>query len=132
MSENVDKVRRAYEAFNRGDSEGMVADIAPDFEYVATGTVPGVEGTYRGVEGLRQFLESFWGEFDEPRVEIRELIEAGDQVVAALTFQGRGKQSGVETKWDLWHVLTLRDGLAVRQQAFTSESEALEAAGLSE
>ena len=132
MSENVEKVRRAFEAFNRGDSEGMVANIAPDFEYVATGTVPGVRGAYRGVEGLRQFLESFWGEFDEPRVEIRELIEAGDQVVAALTFQGRGKQSGVETKWDIWHVLTLRDGLAVRNQAFTSESEALEAAGLSE
>jgi ketosteroid isomerase-like protein len=130
--ENVEKVRRAYEAFNRGDSEGMVADVAPEFEYVGTGLIPGVGGAYSGAEGLRQFLESFWGEFDEPRVEIRELIEAGDQVVAALTFQGRGKQSGVETKWDLWHVLTLRDGLAVRQQAFTSESEALEAVGLSE
>ena len=26
--ENVEIVRRAFEAFNRGDSEGMVADIA--------------------------------------------------------------------------------------------------------
>ena len=43
--ENVEKVQRAYEAFNRGDSEGMVANIAPDFEYVATGTVPGVRGS---------------------------------------------------------------------------------------
>ena len=128
--ENVERVRRAYEAFNRGDSEGIVADIAPEFEYVATGAIPGVGGAYRGVEGLRQFLGSFWGEFDEPRVEVRELIEAGDQVVAALTFRARGKQSGVETDWDIWHVWTMRGGKSVRGQAFTSREEAVEAAGL--
>jgi ketosteroid isomerase-like protein len=110
----------------------MVADIAPDFEYVTTGAIPGVGGVYRGPEGLRRFLESFWGEFEEPRVEVRESIEAGDQVVAALTFRGRGKQSGVDTNWDIWQVWTMRDGKSVRGQAFTSRNEALEAAGLRE
>ena len=32
--ENVEIMRRAYAAFNRGDIDGMVADVAPDFEYV--------------------------------------------------------------------------------------------------
>ena len=40
--ENDEVVRRAYEAFNRGDLEGTVADAVPDFEYVATGTIPGI------------------------------------------------------------------------------------------
>jgi hypothetical protein len=38
--ENVEVVRRGYEAFNRGDLDGMVADFAPTFEYVASGAVP--------------------------------------------------------------------------------------------
>ena len=130
--ENVEKVRGAFEAFNRGDLEAGVADLAPEFEYVTTGAIPGAAGVYRGPEGFRRFLESFWGEFDDSRLEVRELIDAGDQVVAALKFRGRGKQSGVETNWDIWAVYTVRGGKAVRGQGFTSRDEALEAAGLSE
>ena len=130
--ENVELVRRAYEAFNRGDPEGMVADAAPEFEYVTTGAIPGAGGEYGGTEQFRQFVDRWWGEFHEPRVEVQELIDAGDQVLASLTFRGRGKQSGVETNWGLWQLWTLRDGKAVHGQGFTSRAEALEAAGLEE
>ena len=130
--ENVEIVRRATEAFNAGDVEGSIAHLAPEFEYVATGTIPGAEGVYRGPEGWRRFLELFWGEFDDARIEIRDLVASDDHVVAPQTFRGRGRQSGAETSWDLWLVWTLRDGKVVRGQGFTTESEALEAAGLSE
>jgi ketosteroid isomerase-like protein len=131
--ENVEIVRQAVETFNEGDVEGSFADvIAPEFEYIPTGRIPGAEGVYRGPEGWRRFLELFWGEFVEARVEIRDLVASDDHVVAAQTFRGRGKQSGVETSWDLWQVWTLRDGKAVRGQGFTTESEALKAAGLTE
>jgi ketosteroid isomerase-like protein len=92
----------------------------------------GARGVYRGAEGFRRFLDSFWDEFDEPNIETRDLIEAGNQVLTSATFQGRGKQSGAETSWDLWQVWTLRDGKVVRGQGFTSKEEALEAAGLRE
>jgi ketosteroid isomerase-like protein len=130
--ENVEIVRKAIEAFNKGDVEGSIADVAPEFEYTPSGSVLGGEGAYRGREGWKRFLELFWGEFDEPHIEIRDLIACDEHVVAAQTFRGRGKQSGAETTWDLWQVWTLRDGKAVRGQGFTTESEALEAAGLSE
>ena len=128
--ENVELIRQAIEAFNVGDVERATATIAPECEYIPTGAVPGIGGVYHGPEGFRRFLESFWGEFDAPVAEIRDLIDAGDHVVAAQTFRGRGKQSGVETSWDLWQVWTLRDGKAIRGQGFTSESDALKAAGL--
>jgi SnoaL-like domain len=86
--ENVEMVRRAYEAFNRGDLDGMVTDYAPTFEYVTTGTIPGVGGMYRGAEGWLEFMRWFWSEFETPRVEIRELIEARDDVLASLTLRG--------------------------------------------
>jgi ketosteroid isomerase-like protein len=130
--ENVEIVRRALEAFNAGDVGGAIAYLTPEFEYAATGIIPGAGGVVRGPEGFRRFLESFWGEFDEPRTEVRDLIAAGDHVVVAQTFRGRGKQSGVETSWELWQVWTLRDGKAVHGRGFTSEAEALEAAGLPE
>jgi ketosteroid isomerase-like protein len=41
--ENVEVVRRGYDAFNRGDLEGMVADFAPNFEYVPAGAILGFD-----------------------------------------------------------------------------------------
>jgi ketosteroid isomerase-like protein len=57
--ENLEVVRRAYEAFNRGDFDGVVADFTPDFEYVASGVIPGVRGVYEGPDGYRRFMEGF-------------------------------------------------------------------------
>ena len=65
--ENAETVRRAYDAFNRGDLEGMVADLAAEFEYLATGAVPGAAGVYRGPEGWTEFVMGWLAsEFDDP------------------------------------------------------------------
>lgn len=130
--ENVELVERAYEAFNRGDRDAAVADVAPDCEYVTTGAIPGASGSYRGPDGFIRFTEWLLEQFDDARVDIREVIEANDQVVVRATIRGRGKHSGAETSWENWHVWTVRDGKAVRGEGFTSRGEALEAAGLSE
>jgi hypothetical protein len=130
--ENVETVRRGYEAFNRGDIDGVVGLLAPDFEYVASGLVPGVGGVYRGAAGLRGFAETFWAEFDDPHIEIHELIDAGDQVVASTTMRGHGKQSGAEASWSVCQVWTVRDGAAVAGQGFPSRVDALESVGRSE
>src|SRR5262245_5498987 len=132
MSEaNVEVVRRGYEAFNRGDLRGMVEDFAPSFEYIPTGAIPGDPDVYPAPEGLTGFVGPLREEFDDPRAEVHELIEAGDRVLAGVIARGRGKQSGAEASWRLWHLWTLRDGKIVRGQGFTSHNEALEAAGLS-
>ena len=82
---------------NRGDLQAMVADLAPNFEYATTGAIPGMTGVYRGsAGGSWGFSRGGEGEFERPRIEAHELVDAGDQVVAAVTLRGRGKQSGVE------------------------------------
>jgi ketosteroid isomerase-like protein len=65
-------------------------------------------------------------------VEVHELIEARDQVLASVTFRGHGKQSGVEADWNLWQLWTVRDGKFVRGRGFTSRQEALDAAAVRE
>jgi ketosteroid isomerase-like protein len=52
--ENVELARHAYEAFNRGDLEGTVADFAPAFEYVPSGAIPDSGRVYRGAEGWKE------------------------------------------------------------------------------
>ena len=103
----------------------MAADIAPTFEYVPTGTIPGSAGVYRGPEGYKEFLSGFWDQFQDARIEVRELIEAGDQVLASITMHGRGKQRDVEARWDIWQLWTLREGKGVcGQEVFTTRDAA--------
>jgi ketosteroid isomerase-like protein len=130
--ENVEMVRRAFEAFNRGDLDSAVADIAPDCEYIPSGGIPDADDVYRGPEGYKRFIRWLRDEFDDARVEAHEFIETDDQVVVSLTNRGRGRQSGVEVSWHVWQVWAIRDAKVVRGQGFMSRAEALEAAGLSE
>ncbi len=130
--ENVEIVRRTYEAFNRGDLETMVADVGPDAEYVASGAIPGVTGVYLGPEGYKRFASWLSEQFDVARTDVRECIDAGDQVAVCVSLRGRGKQSGAKTAWDVWQVWTVRSGAIIRSQGFVSREEALEAVGLRE
>jgi ketosteroid isomerase-like protein len=133
--ENVEVVRRMFEAFGRGDLEGAIqlADTPPEFEFVPSGAlIPDLASVQRGPEAFRQVVETFFAEFDNPRVDLHELIDAGDQVFASFTLSGRGKHSGVEASWNPLSVYTVRNGRLVRWLGFTDRDKALEAAGLSE
>jgi uncharacterized protein len=130
--ENVELVRRGYEAYNRGDLDGAVSDFASDCRYIAAGTIPDRTGVFRGREGYKEFIGWLRSEFDDARAEIDELIDAGDTVVIGSTLCGRGKQSGAEAKFTFWQVWTIQDGKFARGQGFASRAEALEAAGLRE
>jgi ketosteroid isomerase-like protein len=130
--EDVEMVRRGYEAFNRGDFKGMVEDIAPAFEFIPTGALPDMADTYRGPEGWQRFSTWLSDQFDAARVEPQEILDADEKVLAEVVISGRGKQSGVEARWNVWHVWTLRNGKVVHGQAFTSRDQALQAAGLRE
>jgi ketosteroid isomerase-like protein len=130
--ENLEMVRRGFDAYERGDLDAAVTDFASDCEFVPTGALPGGRGVYQGPEGYKRYIGWITDEFEDAHVDVNDLTDAGDRVLASLTLRGRGRQSGAATTWDLWHVWTVRDGRFVRGQAFTSKTEALEAAGLSE
>ena len=130
--ENVEIIRRAYEAYERGDLDAAVADFAPDFEYVAAGMVPGRTGTYRGPEGYKNFIAWLDEEFSDSHAQLDALIDAGDRVVVGATLRGRGRRSGIPATFTFWQVWTVANGKAVHGQGFADEAEALEAAGIAE
>jgi ketosteroid isomerase-like protein len=130
--ENVEIVRRAYEAYNQGDIDGAVSDFAPDCRYTAAGTIPDRTGVFHGREGYKEFIGWLRSEFDDAQAGIDELIDAGDTVVVGSTLRGRGKQSGAEAKFTFWQTWTIQNGKFAYGQGFASRDEALEAAGLRE
>ncbi|HEY7150086.1 MAG TPA: nuclear transport factor 2 family protein [Solirubrobacterales bacterium] len=110
--ENVELVRRHYEAWNRGDVGMVVAVFAPDVEWHGHPRLP-EPGPYRGRDQVERWMEQFREAWEELSAEPVELLDAGDTVVALVHMTGRGRGSGVEVQGGVdVHVLTLgRDGV---------------------
>ncbi len=128
--ENIEIVRRALEARNRGDMDAALAYAAPDIEFDLSASAGTFAGIYKGHEALQR-LWAAWSEvFSEMIWKAEEFIDAGDAVVVPLTFHARGRESGVETVTRAVHVYWVRDGQVVRYRQLQTRAAAFEAAGL--
>jgi ketosteroid isomerase-like protein len=126
--ENVEIVRRGFEAYVRGDiDEALAILLDPDIVYK-----PAQEAPVQGWDAVRASWERWEADWDEMESTTEEIIDAGDHVIHAIAFRGRGRGSGVEVEGRAFQVFTFKDGKAVRWEEFSDRSEALEAAGLSE
>jgi ketosteroid isomerase-like protein len=126
--ENVEIVRAAIDAYNRGDMEAALRVAAPNCELDWSRSI----GPQRGVYGLDQISEvNLAGTLESVRTEPEELIDAGEHVVTPMIGHARGRD-GMETTARFTYLWTLRDGAVVRITLYQELQEALEAAGLSE
>lgn len=125
--ENVDIVRRVFEAYVRGDIDEALTHNDPDIVWNPFEEVPS-----HGHDGVRAYLERWESEWEELETTPEEFIDAGDRVLVTVHFRGRGRGSGIEVDARLYEVYALRDGKIVRMDEFTVRSEALDAAGLAE
>jgi ketosteroid isomerase-like protein len=125
--ENVENVRRAFEAWLRGDSEEALAGLDPDIVYK-----PAQEEVVQGLDAVRASWERWQASWQEQEVTLEETIDAGDHVIQAILFRGRGRGRGIEVEGRFFQVLTIKDGKAVRWEEFSDRAEALEAVDLSE
>src|SRR5262245_3897884 len=130
---NVEVVRRALEAWGRGDPKAAAELLDPEVEWSMPSNIPEA-GTYRGRDEVVRGLETFLEAWDDLAVTVEELLDAGDRVVALVRYSGRGRESGIEvsgTNTDA-QVWTIRNGKAVRVELYGGTVDALQAAGLSE
>ena len=127
--ENVELVRAAFTAYNRGDLDALVEFYYPDvvFETLLLGTRHGKEAVRLLYEENRETLSGY-------SIDPIELIDAGDKVVAVVQVSGVGPASQIAAEdLDRFALLfTIKNGRAVRQQTFRNREVALEAAGLRE
>jgi ketosteroid isomerase-like protein len=104
--------------------------LAPDvrLENVTTAVT---DRTYRGTEGVRQWISDFFDVLDEDARYEGEVIEAGDDyVVVKVRFVGRGFVSGAPVEMRYYGVAWIRDGKITRAVGYPNRRQALEAVGL--
>ena len=127
--ENVELVRDAYEAWNRDDLDWFIARIAPDYEMWPIPDFLDLEEVYRGPEGWRDFWTTWRDAWEDIALRVERIEDVGEGVLGMVTFDGKGRGSGVEVSLNVGHIFKLRDGMFVRFDAFPSWDEALKAAG---
>jgi ketosteroid isomerase-like protein len=126
--ENVEIVKRALDAFSRGDAEAFAELTTPDLEWkTGLGALEGGE-IFRGREGVEAYfgrLSSAWEEF---RFHAEEFRDREDVVLVLGRLEGRGRSAGVPVDSPVGAVWELRDGKVWRLRAYLDHAEATEVA----
>src|SRR3977135_3101510 len=104
--ENVELVRRYLWAFEHDDA--LFDEIThPQIEW---GPFEDNHTVHRGLDGARGIKAGWFDAWVEHHMEIEELIDGGDDVVASLRVTARGRASGVEVDVRLYPHMKVRDG----------------------
>jgi ketosteroid isomerase-like protein len=86
--ENVEIVKRMYDAWNRRDEEEMLALSDSEVEYVNSPTA--VEpGTRRGTNELIAVVRMQWEILRDGRAEIERIYDRGEEIVVLARFSRR-------------------------------------------
>jgi ketosteroid isomerase-like protein len=137
QASNVEVVRRAIDAMNRGVDKNQRAELfaelmTPDFEWLPAmpGAVEGV--TYRGREAVETYFDESAEIWEEFQTVIEEFRDLGDRVLTLGHMAGRGAGSGLQIDTPLGQVIDFRDGKISRVHNYLDQGKALRAAGLCE
>jgi ketosteroid isomerase-like protein len=130
---NVEIVRTAFAAFDRGDIDAVLRLCAEDIVITQPPELPGVSAEQRGHRGVLEAFAIWPEQWEDYRMEILRIAAApADRVIVTTRARGRGRQSGVEVDMEFSFVFTIRDARIREMRIFVREDDALEAAGLSE
>jgi uncharacterized protein len=132
--ENVEAFKRAIKAYNRRDIDAFLEEIDPEIELQGAlqASLENEATVYRGHEGVRQWIRDIDEALANISLELPEIRDLGDRIVAIGWLRARGKASGAETMSRFGCAVEWKNGKATRVVSFLSEAEALEAAGLRE
>jgi len=131
--ENVEIVRNAFAAYERGDMDAVLRLADEDIVITQVSDVPGIPAQQHGHRGVLEAFAVWPEQWEDFRVEILRIAAAPvGKVIATVRNRGRGKQSGIEVDMEFSFVFAIRDAKITEWQLFVREADALEAAGLSE
>ena len=128
---NVELARRAFEAIGTDGLAAALDFLDPEIEFEPPREALEQRGTFRGHAAVRDRWDVLLEPFDDIRMEVDEVIEADDEtVLVVFRIHARGKASGAPVEMRLAHLVTVREGKAVRMRAYLDPAEARRAVGL--
>jgi len=123
----VEIVQRSIAAFE-DDEETWLSTIDPSHVWypLEEGNIPS-----HGLDAARAIRNRWLESWESHQIDVEEILDDGDSVVACLHLVGIGKGSGVEVDQRFYMHWKLRDGKMVYLYEYADRAEALKAAGLS-
>jgi ketosteroid isomerase-like protein len=143
--ENVEIVRSTFEPFEGVNlaeidwsaeviREALGQAYSPDIRLTTLAIRLGLDisDSYRGLDGLVEYLRKWLEPFSEYHVENLDYVDAGECVLVPSRQVGVGSGSGARVELELTTLYEVRDGRITRVHQYDTMAEALEAAGLRE
>ena len=122
MSDNVEMVQGAYEAFGRGDIPALMENFADDIEWHSPEPLPQhIDG--RGPEDVGQFFQRVADNWSDFEVELQDIVASGDRVCAI--GHAAGKLDGTDAEYGFVHAWTVRNGRFARFDEYVAPSPEL-------
>jgi len=128
--QNVDVVRRMYDAFYAGDANGALSHFDENV-LVDTGNTRPDRSVGKGREYLGALVGSWTAAWEDWREEIAEMRDLGDRVLVISVQRGKGKGSGLDVELRYAILYDVADGAITSVRMYGTVAEAVQAVGLS-
>jgi uncharacterized protein len=129
-TENVNLVRRAYEAYARGDLAAVFAMLDEKLTVRQTPLLPW-GGDHHGHAGARTFFQQLATHTDA-RPMPSAYIDAGEDVAVIGRLKGHARSTGRPIDMDIVHLWTVRNGKLLAFSAYIDTPAMLAALGESD
>jgi uncharacterized protein len=129
--DNVELVKSAFDAWNRGEIEEFAEHAAEDVAWLEVSGRP--EGGFSerlGRDRMRRSLETLFEAWESYHIEVERIEDVGDRVVAIAREVARGRASGMEIDGRWGYLITVEHGQIVRIEAYRDAVVALQMVGL--
>jgi ketosteroid isomerase-like protein len=140
--ENVDVVRSTFEPFDGVNlaaidwstevvREALGRAYSPEIELTTLAIPLGldVSDSYRGLDGVVEYVRTWLEPFSEYHVENLDYVDAGECVLVPSRQWGIGTESGARVELELTTLYKVQDGRITQVHQYSTMDEALEAAG---
>ena len=117
-------LERVCVSWNQGDIDGMLEWIDPEIEW-RPGTDSPFAGEHTGIAGFEQYTRSWAETFERMHIDLGEIRQVGDWLMAELRQRSRLPGSTVDIDAVVTHVWQVHDGKITRWFSFGNEAEAV-------
>jgi uncharacterized protein len=112
-------VQRMFEAFGKGNLDGLLERVNPDSRWIYVGANPRpAKGVYVGRDGARKFFERILRNLDMTTFHPREFVTENDTVVAFGFESGTVKATGKPFRNEWAQKYVVRDGLITEMEEY--------------
>jgi ketosteroid isomerase-like protein len=126
--ENLAIIREGFRAFAQGEVAALADLLDPEVEWQALEDPT----PKHGFDGVLESIAGWFEVWDDFHIDLEELIDAGESVVAVVKERGRVSGSDREVTERFFQVWTMRSGKVIAFREYKTRDEAFEAVGMSD